>query len=102
MQSRTGRCDAPDIIWPVIEAALPLIPAVKFGAPSARIAVTATRALCPLMVPENATELRCLKLSVKLYRPVMRSPSWRNGIPFIVIAGSLPSIWAVHEKTLFH
>ena len=102
MQSLTGRCDAPDIIWPVIEAALPLIPAVKFGAPSARIAVTATRALCPLMVPENATELRCLKLSVKLYRPVMRSPSWRNGIPFIVIAGSLPSIWAVHEKTPFH
>ena len=102
MQSRTGRCDAPDIIWPVIEAALPLISAVKFGAPSARIAVTAIRALCPLIVPENATELRCLKLSVKLYRPVIRSPSWRNGIPFIVIAGSLPSIWAVHEKMPLH
>ena len=92
MQSLTGRCDAPDIIWPAIEAALPLISAVKFGDPSARIDVTAIRALCPFIVPENVTELRYLKLSVKLYRPVTRSPSWRNGMSFIVIAGSLPSI----------
>ena len=102
MHRRTGRCDTPDIIWPVIDAGFPAMSAVKFVSPSARTAVTATRALCPFRVPENMTELRCLKLSVKLYRPVTRPFSWRNGIPFIVIAGNLPSIWAVHEKMPFH
>ena len=102
MQRRTGRCDTPDIILPVIAAGLPLMSAVKFVDPSARTAVTTTRALCPFRVPENITELRCLKLSVNAYRPVTRPFSWRNGIPFIVIADSLPSIWAVHEKVPVH
>ena len=56
MQERTGRCDIPDIIDPVIMAGVPLTSAVKFGEPSARIAVPELRALCPLTVPENTTE----------------------------------------------
>jgi hypothetical protein len=56
VQECTGRCDMPDIIDPVIMAGVPLTSAVKFGEPSARIAVTEVRALCPLNVPENTTE----------------------------------------------
>ena len=61
VQERTGRCDMPDIIDPVIMAGVPLTSAVKFGEPLARIAVTEVRALCPLNVPENTTEFWCLK-----------------------------------------
>ena len=56
VQERTGCCDMPDIIDPVIMAGVPLTSAVKFGEPSARIAVTKVRALCPITVPENTTE----------------------------------------------
>ena len=56
MQERTGRCDIPDIIGPVIIAGLPLTSAVKFGDPFAWTAVTEARALWPLSVPENTTE----------------------------------------------
>ncbi len=66
VQERTGRCDMPDIIDPVIMAGVPLTSAVKFGEPLARIAVTEVRALCPLNVPENTTEFWCLKWSVKV------------------------------------
>ena len=41
-------CDVPDIIWPVIEAGLPVRSAVKFDDPSLRTAVTPTRALPPM------------------------------------------------------
>ena len=56
VQERTSRCDIPDIIRPYINARLPIISAVKFGDPFARIAVTETRAPWPLKVPENMTE----------------------------------------------
>jgi hypothetical protein len=56
VQEWTGRRDVPDIIRPVIKVRLPIISAVKFGEPLVRTAVTSTRALCPLSVPENMTE----------------------------------------------
>ena len=56
MHERTGRRDMPDTINPIIMAGVPLTSAVKFGDPSARIAVTEARALWPLNVPENTTE----------------------------------------------
>jgi hypothetical protein len=55
-QERTGCCDVPDIIGPVIDAGVPVMSAVKFDDPSFRTAVTATRALPPMRPPENITE----------------------------------------------
>jgi hypothetical protein len=56
MHERTGHCDMPDIIDPVIGAGVPLTSAVKFGGLLARIAVTKVRALRPLTMPESTTE----------------------------------------------
>jgi hypothetical protein len=56
MHERTGHCDMPDIIDPVIVAGVPLTSAVKFGGLLARIAVTKVRALLPLTMPESTTE----------------------------------------------
>jgi hypothetical protein len=55
----------PDIIWPVIDAGVPLISAVKFDDPSLRTAVTPTRALPPARLPAKVTESRYPKLSLK-------------------------------------
>ena len=55
-QERTGCCDVPDTIWPVIDAGLPVISAVKFDDPSLRTAVTPTCAIPPMRLPEKMTE----------------------------------------------
>jgi hypothetical protein len=56
VQERTACCEVPDIIGPVIDAGVPVMSAVKFDEPSLRTAVTPTRALPPMRLPENITE----------------------------------------------
>ena len=62
MQERTGRCDMPDIIDPVIMAGVPLTSAVKFGDPFARTAVTKARAFWSLSVPIEHDRILMLEM----------------------------------------
>jgi hypothetical protein len=45
VHERAGRRDMPDTIGPIIMADVPLTSTVKFGEPSARIAITEARPL---------------------------------------------------------
>lgn len=98
VQDRTGRCDNPCLIGPIIDVGVPAISTVKLGDPSARMAVAVMRPFWPLRMPENIAESWCLKLSVNMYKALSLSFSSRNGICSQVIAGSFPSTCAVHEK----
>src|ERR1700676_536071 len=90
VQDRTGRCDCPCIMEPIIDVGVPAISTVKFGDPSERTAVAVMRPLWPVRVPENITASWCLKLSVNVCKALSLLFSSRNGIPLQVIAARVP------------